>query len=455
MDGDSGSNPNPNPLFIRASINGRECDVTVQYYSAYLERRRREEEERGLRRPGIFSPRSSPSSSRRTDRGQRSELATTTRIRQSSMYSDRPRRSRGNRAQLPSNSPAVEVATEGSNNELGPTTIADAAPSLSDSPPALDRTDGTRPRSERATQTHVRQSSMYSDRPWRSRGNRGRAQQSTNLPATEVAAEDRSTELGPTIADVSYLETLSLSDSPLAPDPTDGSEKPCERAGLQAPTFDNMDDAFEYLWNSCRVAIAAMYPPASVDKSEHGSELILEQEARSVPAPEQALAISIPAIESLGEWECSEDSDEEIAENGKKWMREEVMVAFKKYIEGNNDFKGILYEFDELQHQCFSVENYHKIFHHFNFTVKTKAHESADWVSMLFFAEVKEILRQKIYFCSPLEPDENGHCYACKMQGMDDLRHPIIGVYDRGSPDTTFPLMYGGDPSAFVCGCCY
>ncbi|WVZ61731.1 hypothetical protein U9M48_011559 [Paspalum notatum var. saurae] len=209
----------------------------------------------------------------------------------------------------------------------------------------------------------------------------------------------------------------------------DVREKPCGPKGyLQAPAFDNMDDAFEYLCNSNRVVVAKMYPQASLDKSEHESELILEQEARPVPAPEQALAISIRAIESLGKWECSEDSDEEIAENGKK-MDEGG---------GKDDFKGILYEFDELQHQCFSVENYHKTFHHFNFTVKTKAHESDDWASMLFFAEVKEKLRQKIYFCSPLEPDENGHCYACKMQGMDDLRHPTIGVYDRGSPETTF-----------------
>ncbi|RLM80119.1 hypothetical protein C2845_PM12G19870 [Panicum miliaceum] len=96
----------------------------------------------------------------------------------------------------------------------------------------------------------------------------------------------------------------------------------------------------------------------------------------------------------------------------------------------------IQYEFDELEHQCFSVENYHNIFHHFNFTIKMKVNDSADWTSMLFFAEVKEIFKRKIYFYSPLELYENGHCYACKKQGMDDLRHPIIGVYDRGNPGT-------------------
>jgi len=54
------------------------------------------------------------------------------------------------------------------------------------------------------------------------------------------------------------------------------------------------------------------------------------------------------------------------------------------------------------------VENYYKIFHHFHFTVRMKVSSSTDWTSVLFFAEVKEILRQKMYFCCPLEPYENG-----------------------------------------------
>ena len=102
---------------------------------------------------------------------------------------------------------------------------------------------------------------------------------------------------------------------------------------------------------------------------------------------------------------------------------------------------------------------------------------STDWTSVLFFAEVKEILRQKMYFCCPLEPYENGMkilseliliattivlcsfvimffllsytglCYACKNQGIDDLKHPVIGAFDRGSPDTVFPHMYDSDSS--------
>ena len=31
-------------------------------------------------------------------------------------------------------------------------------------------------------------------------------------------------------------------------------------------------------------------------------------------------------------------------------------------------FQGVEFELDELLHQCFSVETYDKIFHHYNFT---------------------------------------------------------------------------------------
>uniref|UniRef100_A0A0E0J4Z8 Uncharacterized protein n=1 Tax=Oryza nivara TaxID=4536 RepID=A0A0E0J4Z8_ORYNI len=53
-----------------------------------------------------------------------------------------------------------------------------------------------------------------------------------------------------------------------------------------------------------------------------------------------------------------EVSLEEIADNGKIWMGEEVMVAFKNYIEGKPDLAGHEYRL-ELQHQCFNVENYY------------------------------------------------------------------------------------------------
>lgn len=31
---------------------------------------------------------------------------------------------------------------------------------------------------------------------------------------------------------------------------------------------------------------------------------------------------------------------------------------------------------------------------------------------------------------------------------MDDLKHPVIGAFDRGDNDTMFPYMYIGDDTA-------
>ncbi|XP_047091164.1 uncharacterized protein LOC124703004 [Lolium rigidum] len=137
----------------------------------------------------------------------------------------------------------------------------------------------------------------------------------------------------------------------------------------------------------------------------------------------------------------SEVSDKDIIENGEKWMTEEVMVAFKEYIKRTDKLRELMYCFEKLCHQCFNVECYFKIFHHFNFTVKTKLPSSDDWESRTYFAELKEMFGEKYYFCCPLESSENGQCYACSNQGVDDLRHPATGGFERGLPDTVFPYM--------------
>ncbi|KAL6637478.1 hypothetical protein ACP70R_025050 [Stipagrostis hirtigluma subsp. patula] len=365
--------------------------------------------------------------------------------------------------------------------------------------------------------TRVWQSAMYSDRPRRHRVNRGQAQPPTDLSAAVDGGDMGSGLPDPTIMVPSAAEE-ALSPSVFAGDqdmPQTELERVCGRAlciqivqgdsgviedkhshqptylaavhggdmgsGLPdptivvpsaaeealsprseyqrliegQPTFDTMDDVFEYLCNSCisAHALAKGVSQQSLLDEFEAQSVLQEEEARSVPAPEQARPIPAPEQAQPIQGYC-EASDEEIAQNGKKWMSEEVMVAFRKYVEKHDDLKELEYEFDELHHQCFSVENYHKIFHHFNFTVKMKAPGSTDWTSMLCFAEVKEILTQKIYFCSPLEPHENGHCGACKNQGMDELKHPVIGAFDRGSADAEFPfnpeecnyLMYEVDP---------
>jgi len=201
---------------------------------------------------------------------------------------------------------------------------------------------------------------------------------------------------------------------------------------LKEHTFDNLEDAFAFLSSGKRAAHV---------KAEAAEDEALSQQS----SPDRYEDCPVPALEQhqslAAEGQYSKVSKKEIAQNGKKWMTEEVKVAFEKYMEGKDYPEDHKYEFDELQHQCFSVENYYKIFHHL------KVSSSTDWTSVLFFAEVKEILRQKMYFCCPLEPYENGLCYACKNQGIDDLKHPVIGAFDRGSPDTVFPYMYDSDSS--------
>uniref|UniRef100_A0ACD5X952 Uncharacterized protein n=1 Tax=Avena sativa TaxID=4498 RepID=A0ACD5X952_AVESA len=263
----------------------------------------------------------------------------------------------------------------------------------------------------------------------------------------EDSDEASSNELGPTISDASKFETLSLNDSPPVLDSTDravvdasdmgtglpdstivappAAEEALSRRSeerstadllLDQPTFDSVEDAMEYFCNSLRVARAAQYKAlqlsrqSSLDKFEAERVLVPPHQAQPVPAQEQASTVAAQG-------------------------RYEDLMEFD-------------YEFEELKCQCFHVENYCKIFHHFNFTIKMKEPGSSEWVSTLFFAEVKEILRRTIYFCCPLEPDEYGNCYACKNQRMDHLQHPIIGAFDRGSPDTVFPFADGSDFSS-------
>uniref|UniRef100_A0A0E0RBJ0 DUF3615 domain-containing protein n=1 Tax=Oryza rufipogon TaxID=4529 RepID=A0A0E0RBJ0_ORYRU len=212
---------------------------------------------------------------------------------------------------------------------------------------------------------------------------------------------------------------------------------------LKEHTFDSMEAAFEYLRTGQRVVL----PKVEFSDDELNSEqfFLEKSEDQSTLEPEHDKS-------AVTQGQCDDSSFEEITQNGKKWMSEEAMVAFEKYITRRDDLKEYDYQFDELLHQCFNVEQYYKIFHHFNFTVKMKAPCSTDWTSVLYFAEVKELLGHKIYFCSPLEPNEDGNCYACKNQGMENLKHPIVGVFDRGFPTQVFPYTYssGSEDEAWL-----
>ncbi|CAN6373313.1 unnamed protein product [Urochloa humidicola] len=170
-----------------------------------------------------------------------------------------------------------------------------------------------------------------------------------------------------------------------------------------------------------------------------------DQKAQSVQVPEEASTVAAHAQHSVVPRESRpEASMEETIPNGKIWMNKEVMLCFEKHVERSAHLMGLKeYWLDELLHQCFSVESYNKVYHHYNFTVKMKMPSSDDWVVELYFAEVKEMFGRKYYFCCPLEPDENGCCYACQSQGVDDLKHPAIGVFSTGSLDAQgFGLWY-------------
>ncbi|KAM0866642.1 hypothetical protein ACQ4PT_042496 [Festuca glaucescens] len=218
----------------------------------------------------------------------------------------------------------------------------------------------------------------------------------------EDANKASSNELGPTISDISKFDMLSLNHSPPALDSTDG-------AVVHAGDMDTALPDSTILLPPCSGSFVTQYGCDSNDlvfwsEEQTKADWLLNDPTFDSVEDAFEYFFKIPAQESLavaaqGRYEGSK---EKIAENVNKWMSEEVMVAFQKYLE-KEDLK-VEYEFDELPHQCFHVENYCKIFHHFNFTVKLEEPGSSEWTSVLYFAEVKEILQWKIYFCCPLEP---------------------------------------------------
>ncbi|CAM0947531.1 unnamed protein product [Alopecurus aequalis] len=176
-----------------------------------------------------------------------------------------------------------------------------------------------------------------------------------------------------------------------------------------------------------------------------------KKSSKKLPLPDSLQSPHGPDAQSSQTTTQCEESTAQIIENGKAWMKKEVMKAFKKYMKETDRFRGAEFELEELLHQCLSVETYKKIFHHYNFTVKTKQAGSDKWSSTLYFAQVKEMYGRKFYFCYPLDPLEDGICHACKNQGMDALKHPAVPIgYETGQADTGCPFFsqafLGGAP---------
>lgn len=81
-------------------------------------------------------------------------------------------------------------------------------------------------------------------------------------------------------------------------------------------------------------------------------------------------------------------------------------------------------------------------YYHFNFAAKQLAGSS--YVST-FFAEVtpEDGDDCEVDCCKLLNDDDNGRCFGCKNQGVDDLRHPACepASYAGGHEDRRFPFM--------------
>ncbi|KAM0915359.1 hypothetical protein ACQ4PT_010902 [Festuca glaucescens] len=275
----------------------------------------------------------------------------------------------------------------------------------------------------------------------------------------EHPTEVRSSERGGTSVDLSKVEGLSLNVSSAestdgavahagdldssAPDSTN-AKQPAVREGLSPRSQERWlridkylaEHTFDDMWEGM-VAMKNGFcnPPKKVPFPKKKSSKKLAS-PDSLQSPHGLDAQSFQTTTQCGE------STKQIIENGKQWMKKEVMEAFKKYMKETGRFRGVEFELDKLLHQCLSVETYEKIFHHYNFTVKMKQAGSDKWSSTLYFAQVKEMYGQKYYFCYPLDPFEDGFCHACKNQGMDALKHPAVPIgYETGQAGTGCPFF--------------
>ncbi|KAF0896790.1 hypothetical protein E2562_028090 [Oryza meyeriana var. granulata] len=236
---------------------------------------------------------------------------------------------------------------------------------------------------EAGSKTHIRQSVLYSERKGRSRREQGGAQTPT-LQAAVCAGDMGSGEHDSSTLGSSGLEEAS---------PSLSEELSELEEYFRMHTFSSFKDAFRYVLSVQRAA----FPGVPIAEDEILPQQF-EDEAFELTTPDRSDPVRVPTTEA----------SVDIVQNGNKWMGKEVMAAFETYIGKRDNLKDFEYKLDELCRQCFNVKNYNHIFHHFNFSVKTKAPGSTVWTAALYFAEVKTIFRHKVYFCCPLEPSENG-----------------------------------------------
>ncbi|XP_047050355.1 uncharacterized protein LOC124655522 isoform X3 [Lolium rigidum] len=99
------------------------------------------------------------------------------------------------------------------------------------------------------------------------------------------------------------------------------------------------------------------------------------------------------------------------------------------------------FEFEKAQSQNWIVEGEFDdlFYYHFNFTAKQTCSSV-----FTFFAEVtpEDGDDCDVLCCRLLNDDDNGHCFGCENEGVDDLRHPACkSAYVGGHEDRGFPFM--------------
>lgn len=327
--------------------------------------------QRAVQCPSLSRPSSAaaPDESRREDSSTDTAVlpaATRGRIRQSLLYSARPRRSR---RPTSDKLPVEEHAGEVSSREFEALTLDQSRPT----PETTHRQAGTA--------THVRQSVLYSGRLRRSRDRREQ-EPSPNELMVEKNASKVSSGGGPTVTDlpeltdrveknagkVSDIEGPAVKAPPVKEDaiemrsrefkaptpaqslptcnPTQRSRKRDYYAadskgrseifeemlkGVSEPWAQTCCDMRKYLEEhtyTCMVEamIAAEHGFSNPAQHKLDAEAFLASKG-AFKAPEAPESFAFTR-ENIAQ---AEVSTEEIIENGKKWMGEEVMLAFKKY----------------------------------------------------------------------------------------------------------------------------
>ncbi|GJM97029.1 hypothetical protein PR202_ga13924 [Eleusine coracana subsp. coracana] len=145
-------------------------------------------------------------------------------------------------------------------------------------------------------------------------------------------------------------------------------------------------------------------------------------------------------------------SGKEIISYGFKHKTEEAFLAFRNYLAENDLVEVCDYKFGELLCHCFTVEEYRKVYCHYNFTIEMKKKNEEVWTSCLYFAETKLKQGVKYYFCSPIkvaddgEREEMGLTFTklfSRLFAKKEMRILMVGLDAAGKTTILYKLKLG------------